>query len=87
VAFLLPASAQAQDSLDIGSLTCKEVMLLSGSDRDATIAFLQGYVAGKSGSMTIDQELLATATDKFLDGCLDAPTERALAVLETSLHP
>ncbi len=49
----------------------------SGSNRDASIAFLHGYLLGKSGGSEFNIEALAKQTDTFIDRCLDTPGEKA----------
>jgi len=77
------ATTQAADSKrDFGTQTCKEVMRLSGSDRDIALAFAHGYVLGKKGTTQYDVDVLARITDQFIDHCLDNPRENAIKVFE-----
>lgn len=84
--FLLSAamsgSALASDERDFATQTCKEVMRLSGSDRDISIAFAHGYVLGRKGTTRYDVDALAQVTDRFIDYCLDHPAENALQSFE-----
>jgi len=61
--------------------TCKEVMRESGVNRNSAIAFLHGFVLGKSGSTKFAIETLTKQTDAFIDGCLDQPKAKALDVM------
>ncbi len=67
---------------DFGDQTCKEVMRLSGSDRDISLAFAHGYMLGKKGTTQYEVEALAQITDEFIDYCLDHPAENALQSFE-----
>jgi len=67
---------------DLGTFSCKEVMRLSGEDREIALAFAHGYVLGKKGSTQYDIEALAQITDQFIDYCLDHPAENALQSFE-----
>jgi hypothetical protein len=58
--------------------TCKDIMRQSGSDRDAAIAFIHGYLLGKSGGISFNIETLEKQTDAFVDLCLNNPNEKAL---------
>lgn len=78
----VPASAQEDDSLD--ALSCKQVMLMSGLDRDTTIAFIHGYLSHKRGDKAIDLEVIEAANEIFLDQCLDNPTGKAIATMEAA---
>ena len=77
------ASSEVSDTKrDFGALTCKDVMRLSGSDREISLAFAHGYMLGKKGTTQYDVEALAQITDQFIDYCLDHPAENALQSFE-----
>lgn len=67
---------------DIGSSLCKDVMRLSGGDRDIALAFVHGYVLGKKGATRYNVDVLAGVTDRFIDYCLDHPGDNALRAFE-----
>ncbi|MCP4380032.1 MAG: hypothetical protein GY798_01150 [Hyphomicrobiales bacterium] len=76
------ASANAQDSArTVEQFTCKEVMASPEAGRDIAIAFLHGYLLGKSGSSSFDIETLNGHSDNFIDKCLDNPTDVAVEVM------
>lgn len=79
----ITAAGYAQDTGDrtIEQFACKDVMRDSGSNRDVAIAFLHGFLLGKSGSSKFNIELLKKQTDLFIDRCLDNPSEKALDVM------
>lgn len=74
-----PAAAQEQAGAgrSIEQFACKDIMRDSGADRDVAIAFLHGYLLGKSGRSSFDTERLRAETDAFIDRCLDNPNEKA----------
>ena len=72
-----------KDVRDLRGNTCKDVMRLSGQDRDVALALAHGYVLGKKGTTKYEIEVLAQITDKFIDYCLDNPTANALDAFET----
>ena len=67
---------------DLGTFSCKQVMRLSGEDREVALALAHGYVLGKKGTTQYEIEALAQITDQFIDYCLDHPTENALQSFE-----
>ena len=82
---LLSVAATAADKPemeDLEAFSCKEVMILSGEDRDISIAFAHGYMLGKNDTTKYEIDKLAKITDAFIDYCLDHPTENALASFE-----
>ncbi len=86
-ATLAAATAQAQDKKqDVGArsvaqYTCKDVMRESGGNRDVAIAFLHGFMLGKSGGSAFNVETLRKQTDAFIERCLDNPGLRAADVM------
>ena len=56
---------------------CRDVMRDSGPDRDVAIAFLHGFLLGKSGSSQFNVGKLKQETDAFIERCLNNPTEKA----------
>ena len=73
---------EVSGTIDFKDKTCKEVMRMSGRDRDIALAFVHGYRLGKMGTTRYDVDTLAQITDKFIDYCLDHPAENALQSFE-----
>ena len=67
---------------DLAGFTCKDVMRLSGSERENSLALVHGYRLGKMNTTKFEIEALAAITDKFIDHCLDNPNDNALASFE-----
>jgi hypothetical protein len=67
---------------DMNDYLCKDVMRLSGDDRENTLAFVHGYRLGKKGTTQFDVGELTVLTDKFIEHCLDNPNDKALAAFE-----
>ena len=80
------AIAVAQDSKarNIEQYTCKDIMREGDDSRTTDIAFLHGYLLGKSGSGAYDVEAMAKQTNSFVDYCLDHPNEKAVAAMMKS---
>lgn len=86
VAVTVVPSAAQDESADLADLTCKQVMIMSGLDRDTTIAFIHGYLTHKRGDSTVDLEALETANEIFLNECLDNPAQKAIATMEAAFN-
>jgi len=69
--------AQTAADRSVEQYTCKDVMRESGGNRDVAIAFLHGYLVGKSGVSKFNLETLRKQTDSFIDQCLDNPNAKA----------
>ena len=60
---------------------CKDVMRERGPDRDVAIAFLHGFLLGKSAANKFDLEILHKQSDAFIERCLENPAEPALEAM------
>jgi hypothetical protein len=74
----ITAHGQAGDDRTVEQFTCKDLMRESGQGRDTAIAFLHGFILGKSGQSAFNVENLTKQTDAFIEQCLDNPTAPAL---------
>ncbi|HXZ22107.1 MAG TPA: HdeA/HdeB family chaperone [Pseudolabrys sp.] len=78
---MLPAFAQDDSTRTVEQYTCKDILREHGTNRDVAVAFLHGFLLGKSGSSTFKVETLAKQTDEFIDRCIDTPQEKAVNVM------
>lgn len=67
---------------DLSEFLCKDVMRLSGSERENALALVHGYRLGKMNTTQYEIETLSDLTDRFIDYCLDNPNDKALASFE-----
>jgi HdeA/HdeB family len=83
LAYLNPNAGFAQNAFDrsLDQFTCKQVMREAPAIREATIAFMHGYLLGKSNSMKFNVETVLGHTDRFLDACLDNPSAKAIDIM------
>jgi hypothetical protein len=74
------APVLAQDTKDrtIEQYACKDILRESGANRDVAIAFLHGFLLGKSGATKFNLETLTKQTDAFLERCLENPHDKAV---------
>ena len=79
--FSMTAWAQDDNERTVEQYACKEIIREGGSQRDAAIAFLHGFLLGQSGSSKFNLEELTKQTDAFIDRCLDNPNEVAMEVM------
>lgn len=83
LAFLAPCAGFAQSASErsLDQFTCKQIMLEPPAVREATVAFMHGYLLGKSNSVKFNVEKLLKHTDNFIDSCLDNPGAKAIDIL------
>ena len=72
------SAEEKADMKDLNDSLCKDLMRLSGKDRDVAMGLVHGYRLGKKGVTTFETQALAEITDKYMDYCLDNPNEKAL---------
>jgi hypothetical protein len=75
-------AGELSEPSDLKDFQCRDVMILSGEDREIAIAFAHGYLLGKKNTTRYIPEVLAVATDNFMNYCLDHPHDNALVVFE-----
>ena len=75
---IAPISAQDNKDRTVEQYSCKDIMRESGANRDVAIAFLRGFMLGKSGSTKFNLDVLHKQSNAFIERCLDNLTERAL---------
>ena len=73
--------AQGSQDRIIEQYTCKDIMRESGASRDVAIAFLRGFLLGKSGSTKFNIDVLRKQSDEFIERCLTNPDEKAMEVM------
>jgi HdeA/HdeB family len=78
LAMLTPASAQDSGDRTVDQYQCRDVMRDSGTNRDVAIAFLHGFILGKSGRVQFNLDDLHKQTDAFIEHCLSNPSEKAV---------
>ena len=67
---------------DLNDFVCKDLMRLSGSERENALALVHGYRLGKVNTTKYEIDKLAAITDQFIEHCLDNPNDKALATFE-----
>ena len=75
------AQAQGQPDRTVEQFKCKDVMREPDQNREVAIAFLHGFLLGKSGDSKFNVEILEKQTDAFIDQCLDNPQAKAEDVM------
>jgi HdeA/HdeB family len=75
------AAAQSKADREVETFACKDVMREPNSAREVAIAFLHGYLLGKSGNSTLNVEVLENQTNAFIEQCLDSPQKKAVEVM------
>lgn len=70
---------------NVNEFLCKDILRTSGDDRDIAVAFMHGYLLGKSGKDTFNRATLSAATDNFIEACLNDVNGVAVKTLKKQL--
>ena len=83
MATLAIGSALAQDKSDraVEQFSCKDILPESGESRNVAVAFLHGYMLGKSGGSKFNVAAMAKQTDQLIDRCLENPGEKLIEAM------
>ncbi len=79
---VLSQESEGRGMVDISAMTCRELLIMNGDDRQSTIVFVQGYLSGKNGEIEIDTDRLRAASDTSLEQCVDEPDASILSIFE-----
>jgi hypothetical protein len=85
LALISPAVADEHDTKNLSTVTCKDVLLASGDERDGIVLVLHAYLLGEAKQLTYDADVLAEATDRFFETCIAKPESQALKTLRDEL--
>ncbi len=77
-------AAEEQQS-NVNSFLCRDILRVAGDERDIAVAFMHGYLLGKSGKETFDRPTLSAATDGFIEACLNNVDAVAVKTLKNQL--
>jgi hypothetical protein len=79
VLLCLAGAAAAQDmNRTVDQYKCRDVMRDAGVNRDISIAFMHGFLLGKSGSQNFNLDTLHKQTQAFIEHCLSNPDGKAI---------
>lgn len=73
--------AQENPERSVDQYKCKDFMRETGGNRDVAIAFLHGFLLGKSSDMKFNLDTLKKQSDAFIERCLDEPNAPAMDVM------
>lgn len=79
-ASLIVPAVQAE-TVDLGKLTCSELIEIGGSDEDAAsyiVIWMDGYLSGVTGDTRFNDEGIGKFTEKLIAACGRSPDAKAL---------
>ena len=74
--------AEPANPKDLASYACKDMVRLSGEDREVALVLVHGYMLGRQNTTVFNTDNMAQTTNSFIEYCLDHPDENALASFE-----
>ena len=84
-AALTASAATAQDTptFGINDISCRELLIMSGDERDATMIFFNGFISGQSATEVVDPTAMMIASDTVLEQCTGAPDKPLIEVFSS----
>ena len=76
--FAAPVRAQDNSQRAIDQYECKDILREPDARREVAIAFLHGYLIGKTGAATFSPQDLSKQSRAFIEHCLENPHDKAL---------
>ncbi|MGK7948832.1 MAG: HdeA/HdeB family chaperone [Xenococcaceae cyanobacterium] len=76
------AKQEDTSTIDAGTLACRYVLKLDDSDRQATMAYYQGFISGKKNELIVDVGRLGNISERVIDHCIDNPNDSLITVFE-----
>ena len=74
----------SENTIDIGKMTCKQLMSGNDAEREVGLAFFHGYLAGKKNRQVVDLPAASALSDKVRDYCLSNPTGTVMDAFKKS---
>jgi hypothetical protein len=76
-----PARAQENSQRTVEQYECKDILREPDARREVAIAFLHGFLLGKSGGSTFNPQALAKQSNAFIEHCLENPHDKAVKAM------
>jgi acid stress chaperone HdeB len=84
---LMPAAGEAQVSVDVAKITCKQFLLDTVAPTKSLTMWLSGYYHGKHGGTVVDFAALPREADKVEDYCRMNLDVTVMDAIEAALSP
>ncbi|MDJ0650575.1 MAG: HdeA/HdeB family chaperone [Xenococcaceae cyanobacterium MO_188.B19] len=68
--------------INAATISCRKLLKLEDSDKEATIAYFHGFISGKKNELMVDVDKLGDISEKVVDRCIDRPNDSLLSVFE-----
>ena len=81
------AAPAPQKSPALNELDCRAFLKLDGEERAYTLVYYHGFISGRLNQMELPVDVMAAATDRVVDHCIDKPGDKVLTVFETARKP
>ncbi|MDJ0844502.1 HdeA/HdeB family chaperone [Crocosphaera sp.] len=73
---------RAEKMFDVATITCKDLLLMEGDQRDSTLVFFHGVMLGRNNTTMLDTEKITNQTDQVLEMCIAKPASKLMSVFE-----
>lgn len=80
-----PDVLQFEEVRNLGSLSCRDILLASGPARENLVLVLHAYLLGEAKQLEFNAFELAEGTDRFLHACIAKPDAQALQTMRNAV--
>ena len=75
---VIPAKAETV-TINITNITCKEMLLMGGEERESTLIFFHGIMMGKMDTTVVNSKKVTNQTDTILNYCISNPQDKLMS--------
>ena len=81
----VPALANADDKLDVSTITCEVANALDVETVTMIMFFIDGYTGGEAGDPVLDAARLSADIEKVLTACISDPSKTLMSAMQEAL--
>ena len=81
----VPALANADDKLDVSTITCEVANAMDVETVTMIMFFIDGYTGGEAGDPVLDAARLSADIEKVLTSCISEPSKTLMSAMKEAL--
>jgi hypothetical protein len=81
----VPALANADDKVDVSTITCEVANAMDVETVTMIMFFIDGYTGGEAGDPVLDAARLSADIEKVLTACISDPSKTLMSAMQEAL--
>ena len=81
----VPALANADDKVDVSTITCEVANAMDVETVTMIMFFIDGYTGGEAGDPVLDAARLSADIEKVLTTCISDPSKTLMSAMQEAL--